>query len=159
MIMDLDTILEHAVESPDNRLATRQRIFDLEEMLASLPGATYGDNPCCPLRHSFGGGIYMREIDIPAGTLLTGKIHRHDHPNVLTKGEVIVVTEHGGREHLAAPCAMISAAGTKRAVFAITDTHWITFHNVGNVRDLAQIEAMIIAPSYEDLDRPKELVI
>lgn len=159
MIMDLDTILENAVEQPDTRLATRQRILDLEAMLASLPGSTYGDNPACPLKHSFGGGIYMREIDIPAGTLLTGKIHRHDHPNVLTKGEVIVVTEHGGREHLVAPCAMISAAGTKRAVYAVTDVHWITFHNVGKERDLDAIEAMIIAPSYADLERPKELVI
>ena len=134
---------------------TRERICDLEGALSALPGAVFGDSDLCPLKHSFGHGIYMREIFIPAGVVLTGKIHRHSHPNVLLEGEVLVVTEHGGREHLKAPLAMISLAGTKRAVVALTDTRWITFHNVGEERDLARIEDIVIAPSYDQLEQER----
>lgn len=125
----------------------RAMIQELEQALAQIPGAVFGDSDLCPLLHSFGDGIYMREIFIPKGTVLTGKIHKHAHPNFLMMGEVIVVTEQGGREHLVAPCAMISPAGTKRAVCALEDTVWITVH-VTTSQDLAVIEQELIAPDY-----------
>lgn len=145
------------VEAVD-QLFIRDRLFELENAISQLPNAVFGDSSLCPLKHSFGHGIYMREIFIPAGTILTGKIHRHSHPNVLLEGEVIVVTEHGGREHLKAPLAMISQAGTKRAVYALTDTRWITFHNVGEERDLDKIEDIVIAKSYEQLESEQSLL-
>lgn len=153
--LDSDIALRESTAAMERRLDLRNRIYQLEHALALLPGALLGDNPACPLKHSFANGIYMREIRIPAGTLLTGKIHRHSHPNVLLSGEVLVVTEGGGSERLTAPLAMISEAGTKRAVYALTDCHWITFHNVGEERDLAKIEEIVIAPSYEALERER----
>jgi hypothetical protein len=144
----------------DQQLDFRNRIFALEEILAAQPEAMHGDDPRCPLTHSFADGIYMREIKIPAGTVLTGKIHRHAHPNVLLEGEVLVVTEQRGVERLQAPFAMISEPGTKRAVVALSDVRWLTFHSVGDERDLAKIEKMVIAPDYVTLarDSRKELV-
>jgi hypothetical protein len=136
----------------ERRLHLRNCIYQLENLLAKLPDAMIGDSPECPLKHSFGDGIYMREIFIPEGTVLTGKIHRHSHPNVLLEGEVIVVTEQGGQQHLKAPMAMISEAGTKRAVYALTDVRWLTFHNVGEERDLSKIEDRVIVKSYEQLE-------
>ena len=53
-----------------------------------------------PLKHSFSPGIYARELEIPEGTLLIGKIHKHRHHNFLMKGETIVITESGGMELL-----------------------------------------------------------
>ena len=46
-----------------------------------------------PLKHSFAPGVYAREMEIPAGTLLIGKIHKHRHHNFLMKGSIIVLTE------------------------------------------------------------------
>lgn len=129
---------------------TRQDILSLENALSKIDGAVSGDSALCPLKHSFAAGVYVREIFIPKGTVLTGKIHRHSHPNFLMKGEVIVVTENGGREHLKAPLAMVSVAGTKRAVIALEDTIWITVH-VTNETDLEKIEEHVIAKSYDDL--------
>jgi hypothetical protein len=142
------------IDSPRHveRLDLRSKIIALESKIAELPDAFVGDSDICPLKHSFGGGIYMREIFIPADTLLTGKIHRHDHPNVLLEGEVSVVTESGGVELLKAPLAMISPSRTKRALYTHTDCRWITFHNVGDERDLQKIESMIIAKSYAELE-------
>lgn len=139
-------------ESPgeiESRDEFRKRIFDLENVMAKIPGATFGDSPEMPLKHSFAEGVYVREIFIPKGHVLTGKIHKHSHPNFLMSGEVIVVTEERGREHLKAPLSMISAPGTKRAVIALEDTVWITVH-VTNETDLEKIEDYVIAKTYDD---------
>lgn len=135
-----------AIESRDE---FRKKIFCLEETMAKIPGATFGDSPEMPLKHSFAEGVYVREIFIPKGHILTGKIHKHSHPNFLMSGEVIVVTEERGREHLKAPLSMISAPGTKRAVIALEDTTWITVH-VTNETDLEKIEDYVIAKTYDD---------
>lgn len=134
----------------EQREELRSKITDLENALAKVPGAVHGDSDAMPLTHRFAEGCYVREIFIPKGFVLTGKIHRHEHPNFLMKGEVIVVTEDGGREHLKAPLTMISKAGTKRAIMALEDTVWVTVH-VTNETDLKKIEDYVIAPTYENL--------
>lgn len=143
----------------------RQDIMDFQESLPSHPDVTNGikvyfegDSEICPLKHSFCDGIYVREIFIPAGTELAGKIHKHEHPNFLMSGEVIVVTESGGIERLIGPVAMISKAGTKRALRAITDLVWVTVHhNPKNFNDLDKLEDLIIAKNYDEYDKFKAL--
>lgn len=141
-----------------DKLSIRNDILDFEQVLMSQPDVIIGDSTNCPLTHSFSPDLYVREIFIPANTVLTGKIHKHSHPNFLIQGEVVVVTEVGGIEHLKAPVSMISASGTKRVVHAITDCRWITVHlNKSNTQDLKKLEEEIIAPSYEAYDRFKKL--
>jgi hypothetical protein len=130
----------------------RESIVEFEKMLSNVEGAFFGDTDYCPLKHSFSDGIYVREIFIPAGTVLVGKIHKHDHPNFLMSGTVEVVTEFGS-ERIEAPRSMISKSGTKRVVHAITDTVWITVHvNKENTTDIAKLEDNIIAKSYDEYD-------
>lgn len=139
----------------------RELIVDFEEFLSTqgqeITGKEvfFGDTEYCKLEHFFGDDIYMRQISIPKGVILTGKIHRKNHPNVLLKGKVAVFTEGAGFEILEAPMAMISKEGTKRIVETIEDTIWLTFHNVGEERDLKVIEEMVIAPSYNELEQNK----
>lgn len=136
----------------------RKEIMEFESILKECPDAFLGDSPMCPLKHSFSDGIYVREIFIPAGTILTGKIHKHAHPNFLMSGTVDVVTEGGGRETLKGPVSMISAAGTKRVVHALSDCVWITVHhNPTNTQNLDELERIVIAESYEDYERFKKL--
>lgn len=131
---------------------TRKDILNLEEKMKSLPDVFYGDTDNCPLKHSFADGIYVREIFIPKGTLLVGKIHNHEHPNFLMSGDVSVFTEEG-TSRLKGPLSMISKAGTKRVVYAHEDTVWITVHtNQKNTQDLKEIEDFVIAKSYEEFD-------
>jgi hypothetical protein len=132
-----------------NALVTRKGIQELESQMAKLPDSFIGDNELCPLAHTFAPGIYVREITIPADMLVIGKIHKHAHPNFLMKGKVSVITEHGGREDLEAPCHMISPAGTKRVVYTHTDTVWVTVHATDS-KDLDEIEEQVIAKDYYD---------
>lgn len=136
----------------------REQILSFEDFLNAQEGAIKGDSPVYPLRHSFTDEIYVREIFIPAGSYLTGKIHRHAHPNFLMFGTVDVFTESGGSERLIGPLAMISEPGTKRALHCLTDTWWITIHhNPTNTKDQKKLENIVIAPSYEEFDRFKRL--
>jgi len=94
-----------------------------------------------PIRHSFAPGIYAREMSIPEGTLLIGKIHKHRHHNFLMQGSIIVLTEDEGVKLLQAPLMIVSEPGTQRIGYAVTDTIWTTVHeNKDNTEDLAIIE-------------------
>ncbi len=136
----------------ERKVACRSRITQFAQALMKMPGITLGDNAHCPLKHSFVDGIYVREIFMPANTVCVGKIHKHEHPNFLMKGRVTVVTEDGGIKELQAPLAMISPAGTQRAVYVHEDTIWITVHhNPGNETDLEKIEDFVIAKTYDEL--------
>jgi hypothetical protein len=114
--------------------------------------------PDCTLKHYFtpigeyGCCNYAREMTIPAGTLVIGKIHRHEHLNIISKGRISVATEHGTK-YLIAPCTFISEVGLKRAVVAEEDTIWTTIHMVSQCGEeyLKEIEDEVIAPSYEAL--------
>ena len=137
---------------PHDPARTRAQIAALEAALAQHPDAVFGDSDVCPLTHRFAPGLYVREIVLPKGFVLTGKIHRHAHPYFLLRGEVLVVTEHGGREHLRAPLAAIAPPGTKRAIVVLAETVWVTVHaNPDNTQDLQVLEDQLIAPDYEAL--------
>lgn len=113
----------------------------------------------CTLKHYFspkdekyGCCAYAREMLIPKGTLIIGKIHRHQHLNFIAKGKVIVFTEFG-QKHLTGPCTFVSELGLKRAVYAEEDTLWTTVHLTehSGEENLDKIEEEVIAPTYADL--------
>lgn len=129
----------------------RDWIFDVEKAIGTIPGAIFGDTDAAPLKHSFANGICVREIFLPKGSLLTGKIHREDHPNFILSGEVTVVTEFSGIERLKAPVSMISKAGTKRLVFCHEDTWWVTIHRTEET-DGSKITETITVLTYEEFE-------
>tara|TARA_Y100000816_G_scaffold292625_1_gene289257 strand:+ start:10242 stop:10766 length:525 start_codon:yes stop_codon:yes gene_type:complete len=138
--------------------ALRRRIFDIEEAIKNNKNPKYqsffNDTKNCPLNHYFSDGIYVREITIPAGMVIVGKIHKHRHPNFLIKGKVMVITEQKGEEILEGPCFMMSEGGTKRALYAVTDLVWTTIHhNPTNTQDLDKIEDIVIAKNYEEYEK------
>jgi hypothetical protein len=105
-----------------NALATstmREKVFALEEHMREMPQAEI------PVRHYFSPGVYAREITIPADTILTGKIHKYAQLNILSKGEMSVLTQNG-IERVAAPFTIVSPPGTKRVAHAHTECVWTT---------------------------------
>jgi hypothetical protein len=103
----------------------------------------------CPVKHIFAPGAYAREIRLPKGSVVVGKIHKHAHLNFITKGKVRVVTESGALE-MEAPYTFVSEVGTKRVVYAVEETIWTTVH-VTNETDLEKIEDYVIAKTYDEL--------
>ena len=96
---------------------------ELEAALVEYPKAE------CPVTHRFTPGMYIREIHIPAGTMLTSATHLTEHPYVLSQGVAYVTTQDGKREVLTAPHTGITQPGTQRAIYAEEDIIWTTFHS------------------------------
>lgn len=98
--------------------------------------------------HRFAKGLYAREIFIPKGTLLTGKIHKQEHLNIVAKGDISVLTE-AGPQRVQAPCTIVSQPGTKRVGYAHEDTVWITVHAT-DVTDVEKIDSELVVDTYEE---------
>lgn len=103
-----------------------------------------------PVTHRFTPGLYIREIHIPAGTLLTSAIHRTEHPFIISKGRIAVISENEGRVIYEAPHCGITKPGTRRVLHAETDTVWTTFHATEET-DVARICAAILEPHANEL--------
>lgn len=102
--------------------------------------------------HHFAPGVYMRELFIPKGTTLTGKIHKTEHLNILSQGDLSVMTESGVKR-LKASTVVKSQPGIKRAGYAHEDSVWITVHhNPDDARDVDLIEERLIAKTFAEID-------
>jgi len=153
----MDTQLAKIVVTTDitdiePELSARQKILQLEQRINALDDSRKITADDCPLVHHFAPGMYGREIHIPQGSLIVGKIHKHAHLNMLLQGRVTVFTE-SGIEEIVAPKVMVSQAGTKRALYAHEDLIWVTVHlNADDGQDLDVIEDYVIAKTYTDYD-------
>lgn len=105
-----------------------------------------------PIDETYGCCTYAREMFIPKGTLIIGKIHRHQHLNFIQKGKVSVATEFGVK-YLEAPCIFVSEVGLKRVVIAEEDTIWVTVHmtKYTGEENLDKIEQEVISPTYDEM--------
>ena len=121
-------------------IPTREQIVQLQNSMA--PMACVPPEPI----HMFAPGMYLRELTVPAGMLVVGKIHKHSHFLVVLSGRAQVVSEFG-REEMTAGHVSVSQAGVKRVVLALEDTRFLTVHaNAEGSQDLAVIEAEHIEP-------------
>lgn len=103
-------------------------------------------------RHFFSNGVYVREVYMPAGAVIIGKIHKDSHVNIISKGCLIVSTENG-METLEAPYTFISPANTKRILRVVEDTIWTTIHpNPDNIKDENKLEKLLIIPEENLID-------
>ena len=130
-----------------NVLSVREKILTIEDKMREHPEVMIGD--CCPLKHTFVDGAYVREITMPKGMLLTSKIHKICHPYFILKGDVSVLTEEGVKR-IKAPYSGITQPGTKRVLYMHEETVWTTVH-VTKETDLKKIEKEIIAESYDEV--------
>lgn len=102
-------------------------------------------------RHHFADGVYLRELFIPAGVVVTGKIHRTRHLTIICSGTVQITTDDGVKE-FTGPAVFVSEPGAKKAAFAVTDAVLMNPHPT-ELTDLEEIEEQFIAPSFEALEQ------
>ena len=103
----------------------------------------------CPLKHYFSDGIYVREITMPAGAVIIGKIHKYSHMNIISKGHVTFSDETGIRT-IKAPYTFRSNAGSKKALYIHEETVWSTIHPTKET-DIEKIEKEVVTENYGDL--------
>jgi len=118
---------------------TNEKIDELESaMVNNFPLVE------CPLIHRFTEGLYTREIFMPAGSLITSKIHKTQHQYCVLKGAVSVWIDEGEEQYIEAPYVGITEPGTRRVLYVWEDCIWITSHPNPDNENLEQIEERII---------------
>lgn len=118
---------------------TQQDVDDLQRMMLGTEQLE------CPVVHRFTPGLYVRECTMPKGALVISKIHKTEHPFVISRGDISVWIEGVGVQRFVAPFTGITKPGTRRVLVAHEETVWTTFHPTGET-DVARIEAAIIEP-------------
>ena len=96
-----------------------------------------------------GGGMFAKTGLIKAGTELIGKIHLKEHINIMSFGDITVVTEEGMRR-LTGFNIMACKAGSRRYGRVHEDTLWTTIIQTDET-DIAKVEEMFFAKNYEEL--------
>lgn len=104
-----------------------------------------------PVTHRFANGLYLREIFMPAGSLVIGHIHTTQHFNVILTGAVSLVTADTDPEFLEAPHTFVSEAGTQKVLYIHEDCQWQT-HHVTDDRDVERLEQTLKVDSHDQLE-------
>ena len=89
-----------------------------------------------PLKHTFADGIYIRQMDMKAGSMVVGAIHNH-----------LI-------EEFLAPCYVLATPGSKRVIYATEDSIFINIHkNPDNVKDINELESEIVSKTFEEYEQ------
>lgn len=114
----------------DDVVANRARFERLEDALKKLPQV---DNSDLSLKEYISGGMYCREITIPKGTLITGRIYKFDHIEIMIRGRIDILSADGGLKHYDGYNVIEALAGKRQAGYAYEDTVWLTVNRVPNI--------------------------
>lgn len=113
-----------------------EHIRNIQRVVASVPQIQ------CKLEHHFAPGLYVRELHLPKGVIAVGKMHRHEHMFLLTKGKITIMTEQDVQT-IKAPHMSKSFPGCKRVVYSHEDSIVLNFHPT-DTTDLAELEKELI---------------
>ncbi len=117
-----------------------EKIDQLETVMEQVSGSVLNIEPV----HRFLPGVYMREVTIPAGTLLTSRLHKTRHACIVSKGSITVWSNHEGVQRISAPATFISEPGVRRVGYAHEDTVWSNVHSIDG-EDIPTIEDALYA--------------
>lgn len=107
----------------------------------------------CAEKHYFGPSLYIKEVTLPAGTVVIGKPHKMEHMCILLQGRMIIVKEDGERVELVAPMTFIGSKGRKVAYIIET----VVFQNVYSTEetDIEKLENMCVENTQPLLEKEK----
>lgn len=117
-------------------------IGDLAKFMQTLPQME------APVKHHFSKGVYIREIFMPKGMLIVGKIHKTRHLNIISQGSCRVVTPTRVMD-IVAPHTFESFEGEQKVVLMHEDVVWSTVH-VTEETDLDKLEQECITEEYDE---------
>lgn len=135
-------ILPKSFVTPDYSL--REKIERLLGAMRTQTQATTETVEC------HGGGMFSRTLFLKKGDVLIGKIHLTEHINIMSSGDITVVTEEGDKR-LTGFNIMACKPGTRRVGVVHEDTVWTTMLRTAET-DLRKIEELFFAKSHAELE-------
>jgi hypothetical protein len=120
-------------------------ILRVEEEILKMPQVDL------PLQHFFLPGVCVRVMSLPAGTILTGKIHKHTHIAILAKGRLRIADgEHSAI--VEAGYIAYGKAGIKRLGYAETDCVFINILAT-NIQDIDELETEMVVDTFDQYEQ------
>lgn len=119
MKMDIEPISENAALAAYDSLTMREKIASLAADLMACTELQVE----LPVRHIFAKGMYIREMFIPKGSIVVGKIHKQECINICSQGDIFITTE-SGQMRVIAPYTVVTPPGIQRVGYAYQDTVW-----------------------------------
>jgi hypothetical protein len=102
-----------------------------------------------PVNHIFSAGVYIRQIEIPAGAIVMGKRHRVAMCNILLKGKLEVYVEEGKPPMIIeAPYIFTSQPFSKKFAHCLEEAIFLNIIPT-NETDPVEIENKVIIPEQE----------
>lgn len=93
-----------------------------ELFISNLPSVEVG------IKHVFEPGVYIRKMYLPAGAILTSKVHRTKHHFIISKGKILVYDGIHKAVILKASYDGTTMPGTRRMGVALEDVIWMNIH-------------------------------
>lgn len=147
-----DEINERAIMSaindianaPENiHLSFREKIEKIEEVMLTK------DQVEIPIEHTFFGGMYIRKIVIPKGTLLTSKYHKVGQFDIMLTGRMSILTNEGVME-IKAPYYGGSSPGLKRFGYVHEEVTWLDIR-VAEEDTIENVEKKLFCDTFTEL--------
>lgn len=134
---------ERSVTSPEGH---RKIDGVVSVMRAAMDAGVMAPVSMVPNNH-FADGLYVRELPMQARALWVSKIHRERHPFFILAGRAAVWSDDKGWHEIVGPHWGFTEPGTRRVIWTIEDTVWITVHaNPENTDSVDELEQRIIEP-------------
>jgi len=95
-------------------------------------------------------GMYIREILIPAGSSLVGRVHLYPYVDIMLSGDITIISSDEPEPiRYSGANVLYGIPGRKRTGFAHEDTRWITVHN-SDIKDGDEFYEKLTAESIEE---------
>jgi hypothetical protein len=95
-----------------------------------------------PLLHKFTPGLYIRELFMPTGAIVTSRIHNTEHPYAVLSGKAAVYAADDGLVTRSAGDSFITMPGTRRVLHIEEDCRWVTYHTLVDSEEEARAAGM-----------------
>jgi hypothetical protein len=125
-----------ANNAQDLSIILSQKVETLLDQVKAMPQVE------CQEENFFGPNIYIKQVTMPAGSVIIGKSHKIEHICNMLSGRMILVDSNGDKKELVAPMTFVAPKGRKVAYIVET----VVFQNIFSTdeTDLDKLENMII---------------
>ena len=79
------------------------------------------------IKHNFGGGVYAKEMHVPAGMVVAKHTHDFTHLSILASGKASVFIA-GEKTDIEGPYCLTVEANKQHFIVAVTDVVWFCIH-------------------------------
>jgi hypothetical protein len=110
-----------------------------------------------PVAHYFSDGVYIREIRIPADTIVIGHHHNYSGMNVAIKGSGLLYVD-GAAQYVSAPAVIHAKPGAKMIRTFSEVIWWNIFPNPDNERDIDTLERRLVTKHQDFLGHQDSLL-